>query len=422
MVVPPLPRPVVGQDAVGHILGLVILVHGGVEGHLLPRRARRPQLLALAALVVLDDCVGRRQDVFGGAVVLLQPDGAAALILVLKRQDILDGGAPEPIDGLVIVAHHADVLMSPRQQGGQQILQVVGVLVLVDENIAELPLVISTHALVLLQQANGVEQNIVEVQCPGVPQLFLVGGIQPGHLLQAEVPAFGALLFKVRRQLQLVLGLGDDRQHGPGRELLVVHPLLLQAVLHDPDGIVSVVDGEGGGEAQLFNVPAQDAHAGGVEGGGPHIPGFGAQGPLQAVLQLPGGLVGEGDGDDGPGGGGLHGAQAIRPELFLRGRVGEVALQEGQILLRHPVGHLGGVGAPAIANEVGHPVDEHRGLAGACTGQQQQRALGTQHRLLLLLVQLGVIQGDSRPPGAAELQLLFMGQHGISPFRQVELS
>ena len=118
--VPPLGHPV--QDLVGHILGLVILVHGGIQGHLIPCSRPGPKLLALPALVVADHGVGRLQNGLGGAVVLLQADGAAGGVLLFKGEDILDGGPAEAVDGLVVVAHHAEVLVSPRQGGGQQIL------------------------------------------------------------------------------------------------------------------------------------------------------------------------------------------------------------------------------------------------------------------------------------------------------------
>ena len=139
----------------GHVLGLVRLVHGHVQADLIPCPLLRPQLLALAALVVLDDGVGGVQDVLGGAVVLLQPDDPGALVLLLEGEDIFDGCSAEPVNGLVVVAHHADVLPLPRQGGRQEVLEVVGVLVFVDEDVAELVLPILPRLLVFQQQADG---------------------------------------------------------------------------------------------------------------------------------------------------------------------------------------------------------------------------------------------------------------------------
>ena len=246
------------------------------------------------------------------------------------------------------------------------------------------------------------QDDIVEVQRPGLPQTLFVGGVQPRNLLQAEIPALVAVLREIPGQLYLVLGLGDRPQHRAGGELLVVEAQLSDAVLHHPDGVVGVVDGEGGREADFLNVPPEYAHAGGVEGGRPHVPGGGAQHFLQPRLQLPGGLVGKGDGDDGPGGGGLQGAQPVGPEPALFCGIGGVALQKGQIILGHPLGHLQAVRPTAIADEVGHPVDEYRSLARPGPGQQQQRPLGGQHGLALFRVQTRIVLADDLPAEAAE--------------------
>ena len=76
----------------------------------------RPQVLALTPAVVGNDGVGRVQDRLRGAVVLLQPDDLRALVLLLEREDIFDRRTAEFVDGLVVVADNADVLISAREQ------------------------------------------------------------------------------------------------------------------------------------------------------------------------------------------------------------------------------------------------------------------------------------------------------------------
>ena len=73
-------------------------------------------------------------------------------------------------------------------------MQVIGILVLVDENIAELLLVIGPCLLVLLEQPDRVEDNVVKIQRPSLPQLLFVSYLQTGDLFQAEVPALGTVL------------------------------------------------------------------------------------------------------------------------------------------------------------------------------------------------------------------------------------
>ncbi len=415
VVLPVPPRRYIAQDLGGHILGLVLLVHGGVAADLVPRPVLGPELLALAALVVADDRVGGLQDVLGGAVVLLQADDPGPLVLVLKGEDILDGGPPEAVDGLVVVAHHADILPPPGQGGGQEILEMVGILVLINEYIAEFPLIKFPNVIEFQQQPDGVEDDVVEIQSVGLPQAPFVLHIDLGDFLQAQVAGALALLLVVLGQLHGVLGPGDVPQNGPGREGLVIQVEVLQNILDHPLGVGGVVDGEGALIPQAVDVPAQDAHAGRVEGGGPHVVGGGAQHLFQAGLQLSGGLIGKGDGNDSPGGRRVHGAQLLHPRPVLRvlGEALRAGLQKGQVLLRRPARGLAAVRAPAIADEVGDAVDQHGGLAAARPGQQQQGPLGGQHRLALLRVEALELQGDGRPPGLAETQFLFTVQHGV---------
>ena len=74
--------------------------------------------------------------------------------------------------------------------------------------------------------------------------------------------------------------------------------------------------------AEPVNIAPENPAAGGVERHGPDLRRLGAQHPLQAVLKLVGGLIGKCNGDDAPGGGGVHAAQGVGPVLFLRRSVG----------------------------------------------------------------------------------------------------
>lgn len=60
-----------------------------------------PQGLALAAVVVLDDAIGRIQNVGGGTVVLLQADGFGPGKNFFKVQDIFNGSTAELINALI---------------------------------------------------------------------------------------------------------------------------------------------------------------------------------------------------------------------------------------------------------------------------------------------------------------------------------
>src|ERR1035437_216553 len=109
-----------------------------------------PEHLALARLVILHHRARRRQNVLRRAVVLLQTNGLGVGIVVFEVQDILDVGAAPAIDRLVFVAHHADIAMLFGQQAHQVVLRAVGVLIFVDHDVAEPPVVSLSGGVVML--------------------------------------------------------------------------------------------------------------------------------------------------------------------------------------------------------------------------------------------------------------------------------
>ena len=140
----------------------------------------RSWLLAMTALAA-------SQDVLGGAVVLLQAHHLGPGEVLLEMQNVLDGGPPELVDALVVVAHHAQVAAALGQQTDKPVLGVVGVLVLVHHQVAEAVLVVLQHVGAGLEQAHGVDDEVVKVHGVGIGQAALVDPVGLGHLLQAEV-------------------------------------------------------------------------------------------------------------------------------------------------------------------------------------------------------------------------------------------
>ena len=191
----------------------------------------------------------------------------------------------------------------------------VGILILVHQHIAELFLIVRPHLFLLPQEPDGVEDDVIKVQGPRRPQLFFIGYVEVGDLLQADIPLGPALLHIVRSQQHIVFRAGDIAQYTPGREHLIVQVLFLQALLYNAQGVVRVINGKGGGKAQTFNVSPEDTHTGGVKGRRPDIPRGGPDGVLQTGLQLPCRLVGKGDGNDLPGHGRVQGAQGLGPAV-----------------------------------------------------------------------------------------------------------
>ena len=88
--------------------------------------------------------------------------------------------------------------------------------------------------------------------------------------------------------------------HRAGGEAAVVDPLRAHALLDQGLAVVLVVDREVRRIAEVAHVLAQHAHADGVEGGHQRRPEpDGREEGFHAPRHLAGGLVGEGDGEDG---------------------------------------------------------------------------------------------------------------------------
>ena len=129
--------------------------HKARDAHALARLALGPQRLAEARAVVRDQARGGAQDVPGRAVIALQPHHLGAREVLLEAQDVADLGAAPAVDRLVVVADAGDVAVPLRQQPQPQVLGDVGVLVLVDQDRAEAPLVVGQDLGLLLEQASG---------------------------------------------------------------------------------------------------------------------------------------------------------------------------------------------------------------------------------------------------------------------------
>ena len=132
-------------DLVADEARLLLAVPQALHRHLLALARLGPQGLAEPAVIVGDEAGGGAEDVVGGAVVALQPDDSRAREIALEAQDVADLGAAPAIDRLVVVADAAEIAMLLRQQPQPQILGDVGVLVLVDQDVFELPLVGLQH-------------------------------------------------------------------------------------------------------------------------------------------------------------------------------------------------------------------------------------------------------------------------------------
>ena len=245
----------------------------------------------------------------------------------------------------------------------------VGVLVLIHQHVAEAAPVVVQQRREGVEHPYGLGQQIVEVVGVGRPQPLGVLAVDGGHGLGEGLVGSGGL--EGVGVDQLVLQRGDLVLDGARGEPLGVQVMHLGDRGDQPQRIRGIVDGEGGPAAQMRGLGAQDAYAGGVEGGDPHALSGGTHQTGDALLHLPGGLIGEGD----------------RQDLVRAGHPG----------LQH----------------VRDTPGQHTGLARACAGHDQQRTPMVQDRLPLLRVQSGRRVRRDRGCGRGLLQNSGAGVVGI---------
>ncbi|CNJ21991.1 Uncharacterised protein [Mycobacterium tuberculosis] len=172
---------------------LGVLRFGDVTDNLCARTGGGPQLLGAAVGVAFNDRIRRGEDVLRGTVVLLQQDRVGVRVVLLEVRNIADVRATEGVNGLVGVTHDGQLRRGHRVRVGaavsrrlrvstdqfthQLVLGVVGVLILVHEDVAELAAVVVRDFGELLQQEDGAVNQVVKVEGVGGAQTLRVDGV-----------------------------------------------------------------------------------------------------------------------------------------------------------------------------------------------------------------------------------------------------
>src|SRR5690606_29856105 len=128
----------------------------------------------------------------GGAIIAFQSNDGGAWEILFKAQDVIDLGAAPAIDRLVVVADAAEVRRALGQQAQPQILGNVGVLILINENVAETAVVLRQNVRVLHEKPEAFEKKIAEVGSIQLLQTRLIGRIKFTALSRSERLRFGS--------------------------------------------------------------------------------------------------------------------------------------------------------------------------------------------------------------------------------------
>ena len=404
-VVPKTLPPGQTNDLPGNIVALASFIAGFVHGDGVSCGIGCPELLALSTKVVGYYGVGCIQNRLCGTIILFQTNHAASFVLAFKVENVLNGCPPEAIDTLVVIAHHADILISPCQQRGQQILGVVGVLILIHQNIAEFPLIVAAHILMLCQKADGDVDDIVKIQSVVFLQPGLVLHIGLSNMQRPEVAGLLCPFQHLLGRNHFVLLLTDGAEDILGREGLVIQSHVSDDLLHDAGRIIGIIDGKAPGKAHTLDIPSENPAAGGVKGHGPDVFRLTPQKIGQTLLHFICCLIGEGNGQNAPRDCRFHSTQRVCPVLLKIIRFRRERFQEGDVIFRNGVGDFIGIAAPAEPHQIGDPIDENGGFAASGTCQKEKRPFRGQNGFLLHGVQLPELTGDILPSCGEESRI-----------------
>ncbi len=150
-------------DVLGGEARLFVVVPDAAHGELAAVARVGVQRFAEPAKIVRDQLRGRAENMARGAIILLQPDHMRAGEILLEAQDVVHLRAAPAVDGLVVVADAADVVVPLREQPQPEILRDVGVLVLVHQDVGEPAVILAQNVGVFLEQPQIFEQQIAEI-------------------------------------------------------------------------------------------------------------------------------------------------------------------------------------------------------------------------------------------------------------------
>ena len=341
---------------VDHPLRFCEVAGGLIDPYRLARTLVGTQVFTQTCAVVADQRVGRVQDIAVAAVVLLELDLVAHTKLAHKVRHIADPCAAKGVNALVIVAYRQHRPALPRRPGhatgidaGKHlhpgVLQLVGVLELVNQDMAKAALVMRADVGMVAQQLVAAQHQLTKIHHAFALALFFV------QLVQVDLaPGLGIAQFHVLRAQAVFFATGDEPHEFFGRQLVFIDTHLFAQALDRTQLVLGVQNLEGLRQVGRLVVGAQKTVAQAVEGADPHGAHVDRQHGRQARHHLFGRLVGEGH-------------------------------------RQHAAG-----GDMAVLQQPGDARGQHPGLAGARSGQDQRVFGGEFNSSALLRIQ-GFDQG-----------------------------
>ena len=286
-------------DFIDHPLRFGVVAGGLKHAHGLARARVGAQVFAQTLAVVRDELVGRVQDVAAAAVVLLELDLVLHPKLAHEVGHVAHARAAKGVDALVVVAHGKQgvgavaVLRQRAEHLEPGVLQLVGVLELVDQDVAKAALVVLAHRGVVAQDFIAAQHQLTKVHHAFALALRFVQGV--------ELDLFSRLFVArhhVGRAQALFFAAADEVLHLLGRVTVGVDVVLLAQALDRRELVLSVENLKGLRQTRHHMVGAQKPVAQAVEGADPHAAHIHRQHGREPRHHFFRGLVGEGHSQD----------------------------------------------------------------------------------------------------------------------------
>ena len=158
----------VAGNPVGREESFVLTVGSFVVADLGAALVRGPKIFSFAPNVVCHHRRRRLEDVLRGAVVLFQANDFGLRKIFFELEDVANVGSAPRVDRLIFIANGADVVACAREHQHELVLRTVRVLIFVDQDVLKAAVVILAHRRGRLQQTNGVEQQVIEIEGIGL--------------------------------------------------------------------------------------------------------------------------------------------------------------------------------------------------------------------------------------------------------------
>ena len=206
--------------------------------------------------------VGHFQNVFAASVILFELDDGGARIVTLEVEDIADLRASPSVDALIVIADDCNVSRFIGEREDELELGAVCILELIDHEVVESAPPFFADVFARMENANGGDDEIVEIEGAHPAQLVFVDRIDgAGELIVIEI-ALGHLLGRHER----VFVERDAREDGGNIDGAIGDALAADDLLDEPHRVALIHDDEAIFVAERFGLLAQKTDAEAMEG------------------------------------------------------------------------------------------------------------------------------------------------------------